>query len=256
MKKVVDSFVSLGLDDSDIAKVSLEVYKEHLENPFLEATEKYYKKESEAFLSENSVSEYLKKAEDRLREEEDRVERFLNTATRKGLVQKCEHVLIREHSEMMWESFQGLLDFDKDEDLQRMYALLARIPEGLEPLRKKFEEHVKKAGLAAVSSLAGQDTSTAEALDPKAYVDSLLEVHDKNAETVKRSFKGEAGFVASLDKACRDFVNKNAATGTSSTKSPELLAKHADMLLRKNNKLAEAEDLESALNRVVSNLAP
>jgi cullin 1 len=251
VKKVVDSFVSLGLDDSDINKLSLDVYKEHLEAPFLEATEKYYKQESEAFLAENSVSDYLKKAEERLREEEDRVERFLNTQTRKSLISKCEHVLIREHAELMWESFQNLLDFDKDEDLQRMYALLARIPEGLEPLRKKFEEHVKKAGLAAVVALVGEGGTNAEALDPKAYVDALLDVHDKNAETVKRSFKSEAGFVASLDKACRDFVNKNAATGAATQRSPELLAKHADMLLRKNNKLAEAEDLEASLNRVV-----
>jgi cullin 1 len=250
VKKVVDSFVSLGLDETDINKVSFEVYNDHLETPFLEATEKYYKTESEAFLAENSVSDYLKKAEERLREEEDRVERYLNTNTRKLLISKCEHVLIRQHAELMWESFQGLLDFDKDEDLQRMYALLARIPEGLEPLRKKFEEHVKKAGLAAVAKLVGSGTSEAE-LDPKDYVDALLEVHQKNSDTVQRSFKGEAGFVASLDKACRDFVNKNVATGSSSTKSPELLAKHADQLLRKNNKLAESEDLEGALNRVV-----
>lgn len=60
------------------------------------------------------------------------------------------------------------------------------------------------------------------------------------------------GFVAALDKACRDFVNRNAATGSSTTKSPELLAKHADALLRKNNKLAEESDLEDALNQVVS----
>jgi len=179
------------------------------------------------------------------------VERYLNTQTRKALVSKCEHVLIREHSELMWESFQNLLDYDKDEDLQRMYALLSRIPEGLEPLRKKFEEHVKKAGLAAVSKLVGEGGANVDALDPKAYVDALLEVHRKNAETVTRSFRGEAGFVASLDKACREFVNRNAATGSSSTKSPELLAKHADMLLRKNNKMAEEGDLEGALNRVV-----
>ncbi|KAH7921900.1 Cullin-domain-containing protein [Leucogyrophana mollusca] len=250
VKKVVDSFVSLGLDEADINKASLDVYRDHFETPFLDATEKYYKQESEAFLAESSVSDYLKKAEERLREEEDRVERYLNTETRKPLISKCEQVLIREHSELMWESFQSLLDFDKDEDLQRMYALLSRIPEGLEPLRKRFEEHVKKAGLAAVAKLAGEGVDTAD-LDPKSYVDALLEVHRKNSETVTRSFRGEAGFVASLDKACREFVNRNAATGTSSTKSPELLAKHADMLLRKNNKMAEEEDLEGALNRVM-----
>ena len=133
-----------------------------------------------------------------------------------------------------------------------MYSLLSRIPEGLEPLRKKFEEHVKKAGLAAVTKLVGEDGAAAETLEPKAYVDALLEVHKKNSETVNRSFRGEAGFVASLDKACREFVNRNAATGSSTTKSPELLAKHADALLRKNNKLAEEQDLEGALNQVVS----
>ncbi|KAI9061348.1 Cullin-domain-containing protein [Trametes sanguinea] len=251
VKKVVDSFVSLGLDESDINKVSYEVYREHLEAPFLDATEKYYRQESEKFLAENSVADYLKKAEERLREEEDRVERYLNTNTRKALIQKCEHVLIREHADLMWENFQQLLDYDKDEDLQRMYALLARIPEGLEPLRKKFEEHVKRAGLAAVEKLVGEGGADATEVDPKAYVDALLEVHQKNSETVARSFRGEAGFVAALDKACREFVNRNAATGTSTTKSPELLAKHADALLRKNNKMAEEEDLESALNKVM-----
>ncbi|KAF8076837.1 Cullin [Lyophyllum atratum] len=250
VKKVVDSFVSLGLDNADLNKECLDVYKEHLEGPFLDATEEYYKKESDSFLASNSVSDYLKKVEDRLKEEEDRVERYLHTKTRKELISKCDDVLIRQHAELMWESFQNLLDFDKDEDLQRMYALLARIPEGLEPLRKKFEIHVKTSGLAAISKLVEAGDSP-DAIDPKAYVDALLDVHRKNSETVTRSFKSEAGFAASLDKACREFVNRNAATGTSSTKSPELIAKHADMLLRKNNKMAEEEDLEGALNRVM-----
>ncbi|KAF8917037.1 Cullin-domain-containing protein [Mucidula mucida] len=250
VKQVVDSFVSLGLDEMDPNKVCLDVYKQHFEGPFLDATEKYYKKESESFLAENSVPEYLKKAEERLREEEDRVERYLNTQTRKALIGKCEDVLIRQHSELMWDNFQNRLDFDEDEDLQRMYSLLSRIPEGLEPLRKKFEEHVKRAGHSAVSRLIVEG-GEGDSLEPKAYVDALLQVHEKNVAIVNRSFRGEAGFVASLDKACREFVNRNAATGPSNSKSAELLAKHADLLLRKNNKLAEEQDLETALNRVM-----
>lgn len=253
IKRVVDSFVSLGLDNADPNKECLDIYKDQFETAFIAATEQYYKKESETFLAENSVSDYLKKAEDRLREEENRVERYLHNKTRKELVSKCEEVLIREHCDLMWESFQSLLDFDKDEDLQRMYALLSRIQEGLEPLRKRFEAHVKLSGLSAIEKLVGQAGAAAAnaEVDPKAYVDALLEVHHKNSETVSRSFKGEAGFAASLDKACREFVNRNAATGGSSTKSPELIAKHADMLLRKNNKMAEEDDLEGALNRVM-----
>ena len=246
-KKVVDSFVSLGIDESDLNKTSLDNYKEHFETPFLTATEAYYHHESWRFHAETSVSGYLTKAEDRLKEEEDRVERYLHPSTRKPLIT----ILVRAHANFMLEDFQSLLDYDKDGDLQRMYSLLSRSPEGLEPLRMKFEEHVKRTGLAAVSALVGMDPAAIEVLEPKVYVDTLLEVHTKSSETVNRSFKGEAGFVASLDRACREFVNRNAATGTSSSKSPELLAKHVDALLLKNNKVSEEGDLEGALNRVV-----
>jgi len=37
-----------------------------------------------------------------------------------------------------------------------MYSLLSRIPEGLDPLRTRFEEHVRKAGLSAIEKIADQ----------------------------------------------------------------------------------------------------
>ena len=82
-RKLIPFLVSLGLDEQDTKKVSLEVYKADFEGPFIDATQKYYTAESEAFLQSNTVSDYLKKAEGRLREEEDRVERYLNGNTRK-----------------------------------------------------------------------------------------------------------------------------------------------------------------------------
>ena len=41
-------------------------------------------------------------------------------------------------------------------DLQRMYNLLSRIENGLEPLRLRFEEHVKTSGLNAVAKILGE----------------------------------------------------------------------------------------------------
>ena len=85
----------------------------------------------------------------------------------------------------MWDEFQSLLDGDRNDgklnalgflrieanraDLTRMYGLLMRIPNGLEPLRKRFEEHVKKSGMAAVQKViptpgASADGGKAEAL--------------------------------------------------------------------------------------------
>jgi cullin 1 len=251
VKKVVDSFVSLGLDDTDTNKECLDVYKDHFELPFIDATEKYYKQEAETFLASHSLSDYLKEVEEHLRQEEDRVDRYLNGQTRQPLISKCEQVLIRERAALMWDSFQGLLDSDRDEDLQRMYSLLSRIPEGLEPLQKKFEEHVEKTGLAAISKLVGEAGSSTESLDPKVFVDALLDIHQKYSETVTKSFRGDSGFVESLDKACREFVNRNSATGQSHSKSRELIVQYADLLLREDKKPAEEGNLEAVLNRVV-----
>ena len=97
VKKVIDSFVSLGVNESDLNKTSLNLYKEHFEDRFIAATERYYKQESESFFAQgNSVAEYLEVAERRLREEEYRVMRYLQPRTREPLVNKCQHVFNRE----------------------------------------------------------------------------------------------------------------------------------------------------------------
>ncbi|KIM41144.1 hypothetical protein M413DRAFT_445858 [Hebeloma cylindrosporum] len=250
VKITIDSFVALGVDDLNTNKQCLDIYKEHFEPPFIDATEKYYKSEAEIFLESHSMSDYLQKAEDRLREEEDRVKRYLNARTREPLIGICEQILVRERSSLIWDSFLGALESGRDEDLQRIYSLLSRIPDGLEPLQQKFEEHVVKSGLAATSKLV-EAGSTAESLDLKLYVDALLAIWQKNSETITKNFADDAGFVASLDKGCREFANRNAATGQSSSMSRELIVKYADLLLHEANKLAGTGDSEPDLNRVM-----
>ncbi|ORX99040.1 Cullin-domain-containing protein [Basidiobolus meristosporus CBS 931.73] len=249
IKNVVESYVSLGLDDSDSSKTTLDVYVKYFESPFLSATETYYKNESEKFVSENSVTDYMKKTETRLQEEDSRVQLYLHPSTHKPLITTCENVLVSKHMEIMWDEFQSLLDNDKQADLFRMYTLLFRVPEGLNPLRNKFEAHVKKAGLNTIERIADQG---GEAMEPKTYVDALLEVHIKYNDLVSNAFRGEAGFVASLDKACREFVNRNKVCKASTSKSPELVARYCDTLLRKSAKNPEEADLEDLLNNIMT----
>ncbi|WWC88344.1 uncharacterized protein L201_003254 [Kwoniella dendrophila CBS 6074] len=255
LKKVIDSYVSLGLDEADAQRQNLDVYREYFQAPFISTTEHYYRAESSAFVSSNSVSDYMKKAEARLQEEADRVNLYLNDSTKTDLKVKCETVLIAEHNKLMWGEFQALLDADRVDDLARMYALLSRIVGGLDPLRERFGEHVKKAGQGAVEKVlpapgATTETGKAETLDPKAYIEALLEVHSKYTDVVEGPFRAEMGFNKALDQACRDFCNSNAAA-TTSTRSPELLASYCDQLLRKSNKDLDAESLEAALNQTM-----
>lgn len=88
----------------------------------------------------------------------------------------------------------------------------------------------------------------------KVYVTTILDVHRKYNALVMSAFHNDAGFVAALDKACGKFINSNAVTkaANSSSKSPELLAKYCDLLLKKSAKNPEEAELEDKLNQVVS----
>ena len=248
VKSIVDSFVSLGLDETDSTKSTLDVYRFHFEKPFLEATSKYYENESARFVAENSVVEYMKKAETRLQEEKERVGLYLHPDIMGPLMKVCLQVLVTGHSALLRDEFQVCLDNDRQEDLARMYRLLARIVDGLEPLRTKFEAHVRKSGLGAVEKVAIEE----ENLEPKTYVDALLEVHTQYQKLVDDAFGGESEFVRSLDNACKEFVNRNKVCKTGSTRSPELLAKYTDALLKKSGKSAEEADLEASLTQIMT----
>jgi len=249
IKQVVDSFVSLGLDEADTSKSTLDVYRWHFERPFLEATKEFYQAESKQFVAENSVVEYMKKAEIRLAEEEERVNMFLHQDIAIPLKKACNQALIADHSILMRDEFQVLLDNDREEDMARMYSLLSRIPDGLEPLRTRFETHVRKAGLNAAEKV---NSSEGDKLEPKVYVDALLEIHSQYRDLVKRAFKEEPEFTRSLDNACREFVNRNSVCKTGSSKSPELLAKYTDVLLRKSSTSIEEAELEHTLTQIMT----
>lgn len=248
IKQVVDSFVSLGLDEHDATKTTLDIYRFHFERPFLAATEAFYATESKQFVAENSVVEYMKKAEARLNEEEERVRMYLHNDIALPLKKTCNKALIADHLALLRDEFQVLLDNDREEDMARMYNLLSRIPEGLDPLRQKFEAHVRNAGLAAVAKVA----SDADKLEPKVYVEALLETHTKYQGLVKRAFTDEPEFTRSLDNACREFVNRNDICKAGSNKSPELLAKYTDVLLRKSGTGVEESELDATLTQIMT----
>lgn len=248
IKQIVDSFVSLGLDEADPTKSTLDVYRFNFEKPFLEATKSFYEAESKQFVAENSIVEYMKKAETRLDEEEERVAMYLHPDIIVPLKKCCNAALIADHSIILRDEFQVLLENDRTDDMQRMYNLLSRIPDGLEPLRTKFEAHVRKAGLTAVEKVAVD----ADKLEPKVYVDALLEIHTQYQDLVKKAFKDEPEFTRSLDNACREFVNRNKVCVSGSNKSPELLAKYTDILLKKSASGTEEGDLEVTLTQIMT----
>lgn len=264
---VVSGYVHLGTADASqpaggssgtpplsaaaAADKALAVYRNYIEQPLLAATKTFYAAESSEFIALNPIPDYMRKVESRLNEERQRARQYLHASTEEGLLSATENAMVGAHVEALWAAFSPLLAADKHDDLARLYRLLQNRPaaRGLQPLRAPFSEHAQACGLAAVEELAAKEGVP----DPAEYVTTLVRVFDQFKALVHTAFQRDPQFTEGLDKAARRFVNDNAVTkaANSSSKSPELIARYTDGLLRKSAKF-DAIEVEGALANVMS----
>lgn len=231
----------------------IENYINHFEAPFIDAAKAYFMAASDAFIAENGVVAYLPKAREWLmREEKHPTMRLLRhqrvDVTRTKLIGACKHVLFHERSEAIAAQVHRLLQDGEEGMIQGMYSSYADVPEIMASIRKGIEEHLKSVGLLAVENFVcvqGSDNVGVEE-----YIAKLFEIRAELLEKVNRISAGDERSLGALDMAFQSIVSQNAFTGPSSTKGPEILAKHADVLLRKSNDLGENEPY-SALDQVV-----
>eukprot|EP00007_Cunea_sp_BSH-02190019_P009730 CAMPEP_0174244780 /NCGR_PEP_ID=MMETSP0417-20130205/36623_1 /TAXON_ID=242541 /ORGANISM="Mayorella sp, Strain BSH-02190019" /LENGTH=756 /DNA_ID=CAMNT_0015324503 /DNA_START=51 /DNA_END=2321 /DNA_ORIENTATION=- len=247
IKGVINSFACLGLDDSGKGS-NLDVYLDCFQRPFLDRTSLFYTQESAQFIASNTVSDYMRKVEGRFQEEDLRVGQYLHETSRTALMKTLELVLIDAHKEAMWGIFQELLHESREEDLKRIYSLLCRLSDGLQPLQASLEEYAKQFGQKEMSAVAKSANE-----DPRQFVESLLSVYHRFNNLVENAFSTDPEFVAALDKACRLFINHNAFTENSKGRSvaAELLARFADTVLRHTKQRLEESEREKMMDEVM-----
>jgi len=246
VKQVVEIFVEMGG-----SRASLETYATDFEEMLLSTTADYYSRESAKWAGNDSFPEYMRKAEDRLKQEQDRVANYLHSSTEEKLLKVCEEQLLQNPEQQLLEKehsgCEKLLLDNKTEDLSRMFRLFSRIPTGLPPIANIVRKHITDVGLALVKK---QSVNAEGDLMP--YVQELLDIHDKYTELVgtgpeKGCFQGHAIFQKAMKEAFEVFVNKEIGKTTTA----ELLSNFCDNLLKKSGERLSDEALEDKLEKVV-----
>jgi len=298
IKGVVDSYVQLGLEQENqfiassttssisrrpqafqqqtaaLEESNLKLYKDLFEGEFLKDLDTFYKEESDNYLANNSVIDYMQFAQKRLDEERNRVDGFMHTSSMQQVMRHCTDALVKIHLSKIYAEFRPLLDQSRNEDLKRMYRLVQQA-DGLETLKEHLQEYIQfrplldqsrnedlkrmyrlvqqadgletlKEHLQEYILKKGQDQLTEikakAADDPKLYVNTIVAIHSKHHQLVVDCFETDASFRRSLDKACESFINDNALTKEyGANKSPELLARQCDLLLRKGSEGSHAD---------------
>lgn len=227
-------------------KGSLDLYQTLFEEPFLKATGEYYKREAEQLLEKYDCSSYMEKVLSKLDSENVRARNFLHVSSYPKVTAECEARMVGDHLYFLQAECKTMVQQEARKDLQNMYTLLKSIESGLQALVLEVQQHITSKGLEAVSNL-----STKEENVPQLFVENLLQVHKQNVSLIKEVFNGDQLFIGALDKACATVINYKSNTKLP-CRSPELLARYCDGLLRKSTKCNTESEIEDKLSSSIT----
>ncbi|KAI4814922.1 hypothetical protein KUCAC02_005098 [Chaenocephalus aceratus] len=244
---VRESYVNLCSNPED----KLQIYRDNFEKAYLDSTERFYRTQAPSYLQQNGVQNYMKYADAKLREEEKRALRYLETRREcnsvQALMECCVNALVTSFKETILVESPGMIKRNETDRLHLMFSLMDKVPSGIEPMLKDLEDHICN--------------------DSEKYVEQLLTLFNRFSKLVKEAFQDDPRFLTARDKAYKAVVNdatifklelptKQKGVGMKTqpeSKCPELLANYCDMLLRKTtlSKKLTSEEIELKLKEVL-----
>ncbi|KAI7848482.1 Cullin [Circinella umbellata] len=214
----------------------LQLYIEEFERPYLVHTKRYFEAEAAREMALGNIGTFMKKAMERLQQEILRNNRYCHSTSHRRVVKEFEAQYIAAYQDRIVEQFRNMLLEERFKDCTLAYSLLSRIPDGLKYILSIYEEYVARLGKDILAKLGHSVPKI-----PKAYVDQLLNLHNKYYNVNNQVFASDPLFTAAVDKAFRTIVNDTQTNA--SANGPETLARYCDMMMRKN---AGKKDISSS----------
>jgi hypothetical protein len=250
LKSTLAIFVDMGMGDLDIYINEFEKFVEI-------ETKDFYHKESEEWFSKYSLTEYLRKAEWRIKEETQLLNHVFTSYSRDKLMRICNEQLLAERQSLLLEmsgsGVEVLINQEKFDDLSLLYRLMGRIEHGLEPIAAILQNYITHLGVDIFDKYQSraseiQDYSQYVKMLLEYYVPELLEIHMKMDIIVTEAFQLDAIFQKALSQGFKSFVNKRFKIPGSKSEigATQLFAFYCDEIMKKKE-----EKLEEKMDKIV-----
>ncbi|WOG83765.1 hypothetical protein DCAR_0102943 [Daucus carota subsp. sativus] len=251
LKNIIDVIIRVGMGKN-------ESYEKDFEAFMLDNSSSYYSRKASNWIAEDSCPDYMLKAEECLKKEKERVSHYLHSSTEVKLLEKVQNELLAaHHSQLLEKEHSGcrvLLEDGKVEDLSRMFRLFSKIPQGLEPVADIFKKHIMCEGTALIQQ--AEDIAAASKAKnlggpEQAFVQKVIELHDKYMKYVNDCFTNHTLFHKALKVGFEVVCNKNV----SGSPSAELLASFCNNILTKGVSNLTDEAYEETVDKAVKLLS-
>ncbi len=259
-------FLDMGnyIDDDPLKHDEIDVYVEEFEEYAATDTKNFYHKLSELWLSECSFTEYMVKAETKIKEESQRLANIFISSSQQKLTKIIDDQLLAKNQrrllDMSGSGVDVLIRDEKLEDLSRLFRLMSRINQGLDPIAQMFQEYISRVGRDIFKKHADEAAQKKDYTSflhflLESYVVELIHFHNKMDTLVTGPFQNDATFHKALSNGFKSFVNlgfrkpkKGSEEKGPEVKTSQLFAYYCDEILRKR----KVESLDDALEKVVS----
>jgi cullin 1 len=252
------------IDDDPLKHDEIDVYVEEFEEYAATDTKNFYHKLSELWLSECSFTEYMVKAETKIKEESQRLANIFISSSQQKLTKIIDDQLLAKNQrrllDMSGSGVDVLIRDEKLEDLSRLFRLMSRINQGLDPIAQMFQEYISRVGRDIFKKHADEAAQKKDYTSflhflLESYVVELIHFHNKMDTLVTGPFQNDATFHKALSNGFKSFVNlgfrkpkKGSEEKGPEVKTSQLFAYYCDEILRKR----KVESLDDALEKVVS----
>lgn len=236
LKQVIQMIIKFRHNSADEA----DYYKE-LEDLFIKETARYYNLKGIEYLKDYSCEDYLKKVEQVIEEEKERIERYLKESSFDKYIAVVQDELLVKNMQTLFNKPSGLTYILNNHIIWQMkliYKLYSPLQNCLRDIAQQFKVFISLKGNEIIDALEDtmKDTDQHIVMNKileSNFVDNIISFCEKYINLLRKDLSKDTYFVTSFETAFSSFLNRNVHDHTIA----EILARSSDKILKKGNQI-------------------